>query len=161
MRSKLTDRDTPQLDLDVYVQAQITFLANKLSSGASAVYRKQFGIGIVEWRILALLKIEHNISANRICQVIGLDKAAVSRALKSLNAQNYLSFIKDENDARSSLVNLTDEGITLHDRVYEVAVARETILLEDLSSHEVETLLRLLRKLNARVAKVNNYEPKS
>ncbi len=160
MSSKPTDRYLTQLDLEAYVPAQITFLANKLSSGASAVYRKQFGIGIVEWRILALLKIEDNISANHICQVIGLDKAAVSRALKSLNAQNYLSFIKNKNDARSSLVSLTNEGIALHDRVYEVAIAREAMLLEDLSVDEIETLLGLLRKLNARVVKVNKHDPK-
>lgn len=159
MRYKPADSHNPELDLDAYVPALITFLANKLSSGASAVYRKQFGIGIVEWRILALLKIEHNISANRICQVIGLDKAAISRALKSLNAKQYLSFIKDENDARSSLINLTDKGIALHNSVYEVAIAREAILLEDLNSDEVETLLGLLRKLNAQVAKVNDYDP--
>lgn len=147
-----------QLDLNTYVPAQVTFLANKLSSGASACYRKHFGVGIVEWRIFALLKIEHSISANRICQVIGLDKAAVSRALKTLNAQGYVSFTKDENDARSSLVSLTKDGATLHDQVLKVALAREEILLQRLTDEEISTLLILLEKLNSQVTKVNEYD---
>lgn len=42
-------------------------------------------------RVLAMLKVESNISANRICQVIGLDKAAVSRALKQLLAHKQVN----------------------------------------------------------------------
>jgi DNA-binding MarR family transcriptional regulator len=151
---------TLQLDLSNYVPAQVTFLSNKLSSGASACYRRHFGIGIVEWRIFALLKIEPNISANRICQVIGLDKAAVSRALKTLNAQGYVSFEKDEKDARSSLVNLTKSGVALHDKILKVALKREKILLQELTKEEISTLLVLLEKLNSRVAEVNEYDPK-
>jgi DNA-binding MarR family transcriptional regulator len=129
------------------------------ASGASASYRKYFGIGIVEWRIIALLKIEPNISANRICQIIGIDKAAASRALKALVSQDYVNFVQNEKDARSTLVSLTDAGIALHDSVIEVAIARENILLDGLSAEEIETLLQVLRKLNARVEQVNAYEP--
>ena len=96
------DNKTTQLDLKVYVPALVTFLANKLSSGASNCYRKHFNIGVVEWRILALLRVERSITANRICQVIGLDKAAVSRALKSLHKRELVLFAKDEQDGCAS-----------------------------------------------------------
>jgi hypothetical protein len=63
------------LDLDRYVPALITFIANKLSRGATVVYQKRFGVNVTEWRILSLLAIEPEISAARICHVIGFDRA--------------------------------------------------------------------------------------
>ena len=72
------------LDLARYVPALITFLANKLSASASGQYRKMFGVGIVEWRVIALLAVEPETTANSVSNVIGLDKALVSRTVKKL-----------------------------------------------------------------------------
>ena len=38
------------LDLERYVPALITFIANKLTHGSSSLYRKHFGVGVIEWR---------------------------------------------------------------------------------------------------------------
>ena len=70
------------LNLDNYVPAYLTYLAGKISSSASATYRPKFGVGITDWRIMALLATEPWISAGRVCDVIGLDKAAVSRSVR-------------------------------------------------------------------------------
>ena len=72
------------LNLDNYVPAYLTYLAGKISSSASATYRPKFGVGITDWRIMALLATEPWISAGRICDVIGLDKAAVSRSVRAM-----------------------------------------------------------------------------
>src|ERR1700742_3831444 len=44
--------DGPTLDLDRYVPAFVTFIANKLSNSASSVYQRNFGINVTEWRIM-------------------------------------------------------------------------------------------------------------
>lgn len=105
------------LNLSRYVPGLLTFLSNKLATGASHCYRKHFGIGVVEWRVLSMLAVENHITANRICQVIGLDKSAVSRSLQSLEAAGYVSGQVDTVDARRYTVSLTDNGQALHDRV--------------------------------------------
>ncbi len=153
------ENKTTQLDLKVYVPALVTFLANKLSSGASNCYRKHFNIGVVEWRILALLRVERSITANRICQVIGLDKAAVSRALKSLHKRELVLFAKDKQDGRSTIISLTAHGEERHDQVLTVALKREDLLLSGLTPDEKTSLIHLLQKLNARVEVVNAYVP--
>lgn len=150
---------TNRLDLDRYVPAMLTFLANKLATGASLSYRKHFGIGVVEWRLIALLAVEDNITANRICQVIGLDKSAVSRSLQALETAGRISGKVDSKDARRYTVSLTAEGKALHDRVLKVALERERRLLSDFSPAEVDTLVDLLGRLQAKVAHVNEYEP--
>jgi DNA-binding MarR family transcriptional regulator len=151
--------DTEKLDLNRYVPAMLTFLANKLATGASISYRKHFGIGVVEWRLLALLAVEDHITANRICQVIGLDKSAVSRSLQLLEAAGRISGEVDTKDARRYTVSLTAKGKALHDRVLKVALERERRLLSDLSPSEVDTLVILLGRMQKKVSYVNDYDP--
>ncbi|MGZ8371920.1 MAG: MarR family transcriptional regulator, partial [Rhodoplanes sp.] len=43
------------LDLDNYIPAYLTYLAGKISASASAIYRPRFGVGITDWRIMALV----------------------------------------------------------------------------------------------------------
>ena len=64
----------PTLDLDRYVPAFVTFIANKLSNSATVFYQRNFGVNVTEWRIMSLLAIEPGIPASRICNVIGFDK---------------------------------------------------------------------------------------
>jgi DNA-binding MarR family transcriptional regulator len=158
MPSKPKEPSAKQLDLERYIPALVNFLSNKLSSGASVCYRKNFNVGVIEWRVLAMLKVESNISANRICQVIGLDKAAVSRALKQLQTLEHISFVKDEHDGRSSLAKLTLQGEKLHDEILTVALERERLLLHGVSEKEIDTLIDVLLKLNKNIKKVNEFE---
>lgn len=55
-----------RLNLQRYVPALVNALSNKLSSGASKCYRKNFSVGIIEWCVMAMLKVESDITANRI-----------------------------------------------------------------------------------------------
>lgn len=147
------------LNLERYVPALLTFLTNKMSTGASQCYRKHFGIGIVEWRLLALLAVEQQISANRMVQVIGLDKSAVSRALQLLEREQLITIDTDSKDARKYTVSLTVSGQELHNRVLVVALERERLLLAGLSRKEVEVLIGCLNKMSAQLDAVNAVDP--
>ena len=147
------------LNLDRYVPALLTFLTNKMASGASACYRKHFGIGIVEWRVLALLAVEDHINANRMVQVIGLDKSAVSRALQLLERNGHVSTEVDARDARRFTVSLTPAGRKLHDQVLVTALERERLLLATLKDDEVEMLIGFLHRMGVQLDAVNAVEP--
>src|SRR4051812_47792137 len=82
--------DGPTLDLDRYVPAFITFIANKLSNSATAYYQRNFGVNVTDWRIMSLLAIEPGIPASRICHVIGFDKGPVSRTLSVLQKRGLV-----------------------------------------------------------------------
>ena len=43
-------QEGPTLDLERYVPAFITFIANKLSNSATAFYQREFGVNVTEWR---------------------------------------------------------------------------------------------------------------
>lgn len=147
------------LDLDRYVPALITFVSNKLSAGASSVYRRNFNLGVTDWRIIAMLAVEPNITASRIAQVIGLNKAAVSRSLKSLRDRNMVSVVSHDESERRKLVALTPAGLKAHDDVMRVALARESLLLEPLTDDEIDTFIGILQKLHKQVDVVNAMDP--
>lgn len=139
----------PVLDLERYAPALLALLANRLTVADNALYRGTFGVGVTEWRVMALLAIEAPIPAARICQVIGLDKAPVSRCLAGLEEAGLVRVKLDRNDARLRPVALTAAGRRLHGRIIKLALAREEKLLDGLNLRERDTLLRLLNRLHA------------
>ena len=136
------------LDLDRYVPALITFIANKLSRSATVLYQKRFAVNVTEWRILALLAIEPEISAARICHVIGFDKGPVSRTLAAMEERGLVAIKADREDGRTYSISLTAKGAATHDKVIAVALERERRLLSCLSKPERETLITLLRRVH-------------
>ena len=101
------------LDLDNYVPAYLTYLAGKISNSASATYRPRFGIGITDWRIVALLATEPWVSAGRICDVIGLDKAAVSRSVREMKKAGIVDVRSGDDDHHRQIIALSRKGLTL------------------------------------------------
>ena len=69
------------------------------------------------------------IVAGRVCDVTGLDKGAVSRSLHDMGKRGLVETRADATDQRRQLVALTRKGVTLHDRIVDIAVAREAQLL--------------------------------
>ncbi len=136
------------LDLDRYVPALITFIANKLSRSATTLYQKRFGVNVTEWRILALLAIEPAISAARICHVIGFDKGPVSRTLAVMEENGLVTIKADERDGRTHAISMTPKGWATHDEVIAVALERERRLLSCLRKDEREMLIGLLRRVH-------------
>ncbi len=141
-------KSSKTIDLDHYVPAYLTWIANKLSRGASQHYLNIFGVGIETWRCLVLLAIEGSISAQQVSRVIGMDKASVSRCFKGMQESGLIRTELDPRDGRARIAVLTSKGRALHDEIRDVALERERAFLAVLDKGEVETLLGLLRRLH-------------
>jgi DNA-binding MarR family transcriptional regulator len=153
--AEIADADGgPTLDLNRYVPAFITFIANKLSNSATVVYQRNFGVNVTEWRIMSLLAIEPGIPASRICHVIGFDKGPVSRTLALLQKRGLVTIRTDPNDGRSHSITLTAKGRTTHDKVIVAALERERRLLSCLKKDEREVLIDLLRRIHENLGAV-------
>lgn len=142
------------LDLTRYVPYFLSAINNAVSRGASRLYLREFGIGIIEWRVLAMLAVEPGIMANRICAVISLDKAAASRSLRILEELGFVAAAPSADPRRRSYA-LTDPGRALHDRVMQVALQREDRLLAGMSARDRDDLVRLMRLMLNNVPDVN------
>lgn len=138
----------PVVDLQRYVPAYFSWIANKLSNGASQAYLSAFGVGIEAWRLLVLLAIEDSLSAQRISKVIGMDKASVSRVFKTMHSRGLITIGLDAKDGRLRLASITKKGRQLHDQLLGIALERERAFLAALNQKETETLIDLLRRLH-------------
>lgn len=136
------------VDLQRYVPAYFSWIANKLSGGASQAYLSAFDVGIETWRLLVLLAIEDSLSAQRISRVIGMDKASVSRVFKSMHSRGLITIGLDAKDGRLRLASITRKGRQLHDQLFGIALERERAFLAALTPQETETLIDLLRRLH-------------
>lgn len=157
MVQEMTDKQA--LDLNRYIPALLTFISNKLAHGASENYRRLFGIGMSEWRVIAMLAVEPDIAANRICQVIGIDKGLASRVVQKLAKRGLISVESDPLNNSRSVIRLTSAGTRMHERILRVVRERERILHAAFSRSEIETLLGLLHRLHAQADVVNAYVP--
>lgn len=150
----------PVVDLERYVPAFLTWIANKLSRGASQHYLAVFGVGIETWRVLVLLAIESSISAQRVSKIIGMDKASISRCFKTMQAQGLITMGLDADDGRLRIATLSDKGRALHDQILGVALERERAFLEVLNADEKETLIGLLSRLHENLPAVETATAK-
>lgn len=136
------------VNLAHYVPAYLTWIANKLSGGASQHYLNAFGVGIETWRCLVLLAAEPTVSAQQISRVIGMDKGSVSRCFKTMHEQKLITLSLSDTDGRIRLASLTARGRKLHDQILGVALERERVLLSTLSTKEQDQLIDLLARLH-------------
>jgi DNA-binding MarR family transcriptional regulator len=149
--------DDPVIDLERYVPALITFIANKLSRSATALYQRRFKVNVTEWRILVLLAIEPGIPASRICHVIGFDKGPVSRTLSVMQERDLVTIKTDPKDGRTHSISLAPKGREIHDRIMVIALDRERRLLACLREDEREVLIDLLGRVHGNLGAVTDH----
>jgi DNA-binding MarR family transcriptional regulator len=146
------------LDLGGYVPYFLTAISNTWSRSSSRLYLDRFGVGVTEWRVISQLAIEPAIAAQRICEVIGLDKGAVSRSVAALVAAGHVVERGDPRDARRQVLELTASGYALHDALIALATSREEMLLAGFSAEERAQLVLFLRRLQARLPLLRDLE---
>lgn len=134
-----------QLDLDQYVPGLLLWLSNKVSSSASLLYNEKFGVGVTEWRVLAYFKIYPGSTASKACELMGLDKGAVSRSIATLVGHRWLN--SRPQGLRKIEYHVTTEGNKQHNAIYRYAMAREDALLKDFSAAERGLLIELLKRM--------------
>jgi DNA-binding MarR family transcriptional regulator len=144
----------PAIDLSQYAPAFFTFIANKWARGASSHYLDTYGVGIETWRVLVMLALEESVTAQRVVQLIGMDKASVSRTFKLMHERGLIEFRHDSQDGRLRHATLSPAGRELHDRIMRFALAREQALLSVLNPEEVTALLDMLQRIHAHLPTV-------
>ena len=112
----------------------LTFAANRFTRAAARDFQNRFGIGSMDWRMLVMLTREPGSTVSHSGRTIGIDKAAVSRSLRRLEAKGLAAPAPDA----PTQWELTDAGRAMHAEVLEMALNRQRHLLQGLSAEEVQ-----------------------
>jgi DNA-binding MarR family transcriptional regulator len=142
-----------------YLAAYVMGLANRLSSGASAHYRKHWNIGMSEWRaMMAIGESSHRI-AREVAEMADLDNAAVSKSLKALQERGFVELELTGRRGGATLVKLTPAGLAVYEELRASAERRQQRLVAAFTPEEASTLWTLLRKLHLQVPVMNTDDP--
>lgn len=138
-----------ELKLDDFVPYRMAVTSSAVSRMVARTYDARFGLSIPEWRLIALLKEDGPSAQQHLVARSGMDKVTVSRAAQALTKRRLIDRSPHENDGRSHLLALTEEGEALHAEVAPAAMRMETDLLSTLRPEDIAKLKELLRKIEA------------
>lgn len=134
-----------------------SFLPYKLSIASNAVsdriareYQSRFGLKMTEWRIMAVLGDSGPMTPRALAQATLMDKVAVSRACRTLEARELALREPHDSDGRSHVLALTATGREVFEAIMEHAIAIEAELFETLEPDERATLAGLLDRVHAK-----------
>ncbi len=139
--------DQTELDLYGYLPFYLRSIANRLNVIDSRLYVRPLDIGLNEWVCLALLAREDDISATRICEVSGYDKAVISRSIRALVEKGLVSAKSVPSHNRKQLLRLTDAGWDSYREIESRVLKREKILLHSISKKDQDLLVSLLSRI--------------
>ena len=64
-----------EFNLETFLPYLVNVLASRLGNGLARVYAKRFDISIAEWRVIAHLSLNRNVSVREIHEAVDMDKA--------------------------------------------------------------------------------------
>lgn len=111
------------------------------------VYLSGTGLGVPEWRILALLGRRGELPVREINQRSWMDKGQISRAAARMAARGLVERRADPTHKKRQKLRLTAAGLALFDRLWPRAQRAQAGLLTLLSRDERRALQNALDRL--------------
>lgn len=135
------------LNLNEFLPYRLSVVTNKVSRNMGIIYADKFNLSIAEWRVMAVLGQNQDLSADEVCMLTEMDKVTVSRAVTKLLKKKQIDRKFSDRDRRRSMLRLSRSGQAAYAQIVPLARAYEEHLLAALSQQEQQQLGRLLDKL--------------
>ena len=147
------------IDLDHFLPYRLSVLTNLVSSAIADAYRRRFGLGVPEWRVLAVLARHPGLSAAEVAERTRMDAVAVSRAVARLLGAGRLRRAVSRDDRRRSVLSVSAAGAAVYREVAPIALGYERELLACLGPAERAALDRVLELLTTRAQSLTEAPP--
>jgi DNA-binding MarR family transcriptional regulator len=139
------------LALDRSAFLKLLVLVNLTARPFGRLYARRHRITLAEWRVMFTLAARPGVAAAEIADTLGLDKMAVSRAIRALERSGYLKRTTDNKDQRRAVLGLTPSGRHVFNQIAPGALEREAALFGVLDPKERRAFIATLDKLIAHV----------
>ncbi|MDE0333965.1 MAG: MarR family transcriptional regulator [Defluviicoccus sp.] len=142
--------DASDFDLSRIAGYRLSALSNRLTLWSARVYRREFGVSSLEWRVLASLAALGPVTARDVAEFAVLDKSNVSRAVHRLTHRGFIERCGHPVDGRSRILTLTKEGRILHGKISAHSRQRDKELFRGFTESERESFAAFLTRLDER-----------
>ncbi|MEM6352444.1 MAG: MarR family transcriptional regulator [Cyanobacteria bacterium P01_D01_bin.14] len=141
--------EAPALDVSsLAVVGRILQLAQLLSKHRETVLA-DFGLTVWSFDMLATLRRQgppYQLKPTELYQWLMLSSGAMTNRIDRLEKNRLVTRLRDPDDRRSVIVQLSDTGAERIDAAMPILFEREKQFLEDLSQTETTDLITLLRQ---------------
>lgn len=135
---------------------RVARLAGSLSRSAAARYRREFDVSLGEWRVLALLGENPDVTLNRLARRAALDKAQMSKVVSKLDARGLVRRVPGPR--RSTQLSLTAAGEEVYGGLIAAANARNRRLMDAVPAGKLRTFLDVMDILQEYAAGLERAE---
>ncbi|SHE73860.1 DNA-binding transcriptional regulator, MarR family [Microbulbifer donghaiensis] len=135
------------LRLEKFLPYRLSVLSNRVSNAIAQAYGARFDLTIPAWRVMAILGRFPDLSAAELVEQTAMDKVAISRAVSSLLKNDYITRSEDPADRRRQVLNLSELGRDVYERIVPLAQQYENDLMGSLSAEERQQLDSIIEKL--------------
>jgi DNA-binding MarR family transcriptional regulator len=117
-------------------------------------FDRQVGMSQVRRQLLTVLADEGEVSHATLAKRLGVDGAAVTRLVKSLESQGVVSRRLDPQDNRFTLASLTEAGHDLVARLQSAHRHYQELLLAGIGQDEQESVVAVLERVRRNIEQV-------
>ncbi|MFI2809703.1 MULTISPECIES: MarR family winged helix-turn-helix transcriptional regulator [Microbulbifer] len=150
MTIEKTEAEKPvrdDLHLERFLPYRLSVLSNRVSNAIAQAYGSRFDLTIPAWRVMAILGRFPDLSAAELVEQTAMDKVAISRAVSVLMRNDYITRSEDPADRRRQVLNLSELGRDVYERIVPLAQQYEDDLMSSLSPDERAQLESIIDKL--------------
>lgn len=130
------------------------FLPFQMSVIASRTFQRIMGatgLQVPEWRIMMALPSNQPCSSHQLCSLTSMDAARVSRAQRRLEDLDMIHVVRDNDDRRRLVVQLSDKGTEEVARLRHAAREVESAMLDELDPEDRASLKTAISELYGRL----------
>lgn len=133
--------------LDDFLPYKINVLAQLISRSFSNTYTDVFQVSVPEWRVIAHLSQQNDVSVREIAEAAYMPRAKVTRAVQSLESRRLVKKVIDIQDRRLVSLKLTRKGQTLLSDIAPIAMQFQSDLIQGLPKHLRKDAKRLINAI--------------
>ncbi len=133
--------------LELRLTYRLARLHVKLNAQATRVLKQHGGLTLVQWRVLVMLNAFTETTVGQVARMTRLDKALISRTVKSLVRAGLVKVRSDDSDQRRQLLSMTASGARVFGEAAPHMYARQNALLESMDATQREVMFDALDRL--------------
>ena len=128
----------------------------RFSEGISEeYYRRHLGLSLPECRVIGITASYGSVSFKQVAADAHLEKSYASRVVSSLVERGLIDKLANPSDSRSVLLQLTEEGRTVHEQTYALALRLNEVLQMPFTHKQVDDFLAFLAQLDQQLKRVS------
>ncbi len=135
---------------DHWLQKFIPYLLYRATNRLNARLQsrlKAMKINPSRWRVLSVLKAYGTLSVSEIVDSTLMEQPTVSRVVAQLEGEGRVTRRPSPEDSRVTEVTLTASGEEAFEAIIPAALRHQEQALHGLSKRDIDTLIRILRKI--------------